>query len=311
MKCKVIINPSSGIKHFQRSALMAMHKLSSQGIISGAYLTYTNEKYDAYKKALEVKPGEYDFIMVVGGDGTANEVINGIIDGGSDTPICILPAGTMNDFATYMGLPRDTDSLCKMIKNFNVLPCDVGKVNDEYFLNVTAGGTLSEVAHRVSTESKTALGRLAYYLEGAKDISSLKLNAVPMTLEYNGIKVQENVFLFVVANSSYVGGFSNILPKAKINDGLLDVLIIKKPDIVDILPLMMQIRMNTHIQHPKVSYFQTQKISISCVDESIKFQYDYDGELGGVLPIKAEVIPKAIKLVVPENKLKNFQGTEA
>lgn len=312
MKCKVIINPSSGIKYFQRSALMAMHSLSVQGVISGAYITYTTEKYDAYKKAREVKPGEYDFIMVVGGDGTANEVVNGVIDGGSNTPLCILPAGTMNDFATYVGLPRDTAGLTKMIKGFNVIDCDVGKVNDSYFLNVTAGGILSEVAHRVSVESKTALGRFAYYFQGARDLSPMKLSAVPMRIEYDDNKViEEDVFLFMIANSTNVGGFTGIFPKAKINDGKFDVLIIQKPEVVEVLPMVMQFRMNTHVQNPKVKYFQAKNISITCPDENVKFQYDYDGELGGYLPILAQIVPNAIKLIVPEHKLKNLQGIEA
>ncbi len=311
MKCKLIINPSSGMQNIQRTALMAMHKLSSQGVINGTYITYTTEKYDAYKMAKEVKPGEFDFVMVVGGDGTANEVVNGLIEGGSDTPLCILPAGTMNDFANSLCLPRDTAGLCKMIKNFNVVPCDAGKANDSYFLNVTAGGILSDVAHRVSVESKTALGRLAYYFEGAKDISSLKLNTIPMILEYNGLMYKENVFLFVIANSSSVGGFPSIAPKARINDGLFDVFIIKQLEVVDILPLMMQIRMGTHLQNPKISYFQTNKISVSCFDKSVKFAYDYDGELGGNLPITVEVVPNALKLIVPDIKSKNLKGTES
>lgn len=311
MKCKVIVNPSSGLKYFQRSAIMALHKLSSQGVLTGAYLQYTTEKYDAYKIALDIKPGEYDFVMVVGGDGTANEVINGIIKGGSDTPICILPAGTMNDFATYLGLPKDTAGLCKMIKSFKVVPCDAGKVNGEYFLNVTAGGTLSEVAHRVSIESKTALGRFAYYLEGAKDLSTFKFNSFPIKVEYDGNKIEEDVFLFIVGNSPNVGGFSGLLPKAKINDGLLDVILIKKPDFVDVIPLMMQIRMNTHIQHPKIKYFQTKSLSISCTDDTMKVPYDYDGELGGNLPFTSEIVPNAIKIIVPEHKLKNLQRIEA
>lgn len=132
-----------------------------------------------------------------------------------------------------------------------------------------------------------------------------------MRIEYDGNVIEENVFLFVIANSSNVGGFSGILPKAKINDGLLDVLIVKKPDIVDVLPMVMQFRMNTHIQNPKVIYFQAKNINITCLDQSIKYQYDYDGELGGYLPFSAQVIPNAIKLVVPEHRLKNLQGSES
>ncbi len=312
MKCKVIVNPSSGMKNFQRSAIMAMHKLSSEGVLTGAYLQFTTEKYDAYKIALDIKPGEYDFVMVVGGDGTANEAVNGLIKGGSKTPLCILPAGTMNDFATHLGLPREPVGLCKMIKSFNVVPCDVGKVNDdEYFLNVTAGGTLSEVAHKVSIEAKTALGRFAYYLEGAKDFTTYKFKSFPIKVEYDNKKIEEDVFLFIVSNSPNVGGFSGLLPKARINDGLLDVILIKKPDFVDIIPMMMQIRMNTHIQHPKVKYFQTKSLTISCMDESISIPYDYDGELGGSLPFRAEVVPNAINVLVPDHKLKNLKRIES
>lgn len=308
MKYLAIINPSSGTKIFQRKALMAMHILSSEGIIDGAYFEYTRSKCHAYRIAKEIKKGQYDFCLVVGGDGTANEVVNGIIDGGSQTPICIVPAGTVNDFASFLGLPRDTENIVRMIKDFKLLPCDVGKVDDHYFLNVVAGGTLSDVAHNVTTEAKTELGRLAYYLEGARNLSSLRFNHMHLCISIDGHTFEEKkAFLFAIANSPSVGGFPNLLPKAKINDGYLDFLLLKDVNATDILPLMLQISVGNHINNPKVIYKQCKTIKVENLSEKKSPIYDYDGEEGGPLPVNAEILPKAINIIVPASCLENFE----
>lgn len=220
----VIINPSSGKQVVQRTALETINQLLTKGIAEEIHISYTHGQNDAYRRAAAVRPGEYGFIIAVGGDGTVNEVVNGIIDSGSKTPLVIIAAGTTNDFATSLNLPKRAADLCNMIEEMNTVLVDVGKMNDHYFLNVAAGGLLSEVAHRVPSDLKTSFGKLAYYMEGVKDISALKLDTVPLRFEFSdGSSIEEDVFLFVVANTRSVGGFTKIAPSAKINDGMLDV----------------------------------------------------------------------------------------
>ena len=302
MKGMIVINPSSGQQYYQKRAKMAMDKLLNDRITEGLYVMYTTGKDSAYDAVSQLKPGEYDFVMAVGGDGTVNEVVNGIIDSGCEIPLVIYPAGTSNDFASSIGLPREINRLVRMIKEFCVKEIDVGKINDKYFLNVAAGGALSEVAHRVSVSAKTVLGRLAYIGEGVKEIGTLSFRTVPLRYEMNHMTFDTDTFLFLAANSSSVGGFSHITPHAKLDDGLIDVCILKKIEAVDAVPLFAQINIGKHTKDNKcVTYLQTDKIVISSVNKDTEFPVDCDGECGDPLPVTIEVVPKAVKILVPKN----------
>ena len=306
MKALFIINPSSGTRTMQRMAYSLAHVLTVEQILSSVTITCTTCKGDAMRKAAAIRAGEYDFVLGAGGDGTISEIVNGIVTGGSGTPLVILPAGTCNDFANSLGLPRSVDTMRKMIAAFHTVPVDIGRLDNNYFLNVAAGGSLSSVAHRVPTQSKTTFGRLAYALEGAKEIANFDNNqSCPVVIEYDGNRIETDVFLVVIANSRSAGGFQNIAPKAKINDGLLDICIIKRPPPLDILPLVAQIQMGAHVDSSKyITYFQTKKLTLTAVDTDVPFPLDYDGEQGGMLPMTAEALPAGITLVVPKNSKK-------
>lgn len=301
MKGLAIINPSSGKQVLQRNALESVNKMLTTGAADEIHLFYTQRKDDARHRVARIKPGEYGFVLAVGGDGTVNEVVNGILESGTDTPLAIIGAGTTNDFATAMELPKRPVDICEMIENRNIVKVDVGKMNNKYFLNVAAGGLLSEVAHKVTSDLKTSFGKLAYYIAGMKDISTLKLDTVPLAFTLDGGKTfSEDVFLFVIANSRSVGGFSRIAPSAMINDGKLDLCIIKKVEPLDIIPLALKIQTGNHINSPLISYYQSAFIKIepasACAEN---FPVDYDGENGGTVPIDISTCKEAIHLIVP------------
>ena len=138
MKGLFIINPSSGKQNIESTLKEIMANLVLNQISPHIDVFYTQKKNDARDRAAQLKPGEYDYVVSVGGDGTLNEVTNGLILSGSDTPLAIISAGTVNDFATYMKLPQTAEDLCQMIKHFQTKKVDVGKVNDQYFINVLA-----------------------------------------------------------------------------------------------------------------------------------------------------------------------------
>lgn len=305
MKGIFVINPTSGMQLHQNAAHVAAQRLLKNGTLTEARIFYTTGKSSAYNTVKSFSRGEYDFVMAVGGDGTVNEVVNGLIDGGSDIPLAILRAGTTNDFATAMGLPVDSAGIARMISGYHTEHIDVGRVNGRYFLNVAAGGLLSEIAHSVDPDVKTALGKLAYYVQGFKEISSLRLDTVPLRFEMEEASFETDTFLVIVANSCSVGGFSNIAPKAKVNDGLLDVCIIKKLTPADVVPVFTQINAGTHVNDKRcIAYFRTKKLRISSLDDSLSFAIDYDGELGDPLPLDIEVVPSALRLIVPAKSRK-------
>lgn len=297
-----IINPTSGKQKNQQTVKQVIHKLLDEGIAEGLYVMHTTGKNSAYETVAKLKPGEYDFIVAVGGDGTVSEVINGVIDSGSEIPVAVYAAGTTNDFATCLGLPRSVDTFVEMIRQFRTEKVDVGKVNGKYFLNVAAGGVLSEIAHKVSINAKTLLGHSAYMLQGVKELGSLSLDTVPLKYEMDNMTLIADTFLFFLANSKSVGGFHRIAPHAKVNDGKLDLCIIKKVTPLDIVPVFTQIQTGKHIENNKcVTYLQTSKIVISKVNEDDEFPVDFDGEEGNLMPLTIETVPGALNLLVPKN----------
>ena len=209
MKGLFIINPSSGKQNIDSMLREIMATLILDQICSHVDVFYTKGKDDAKNRAAALKPGDYDFIVSVGGDGTLNEVTNGLILSESNIPMAIISAGTVNDFATYMKLPQTADGFCQMIKDFQTKKVDVGRVNNEYFINVLAAGMLTDIAYKVPKDKKAVLGKMAYYLEGVKEFP--KQLSQNMTLTFNSKEYSgtEDIMLFLVANSKSVGGFAD------------------------------------------------------------------------------------------------------
>lgn len=297
-KIKFIINPSSGRQSMEKKIDLLSKLLLDDGYILGRY--FTKKKHDATKETIKISKGDWDLIVACGGDGTVNEVIEGIMKSERKIPISILPSGTVNDFASYLGIPKNSHDYFQMIKNENVMSVDVGKLNNEYFANVAAGGILANIGHQVDIESKTMFGRLAYYFEGVREITQDGFNPKPFRVriasdEYTN---EEEILLFIVSNSSSIGGFKKLVPEANINDGLLDVMIIRKSAITDLANIFFNILSGEHINHPNIKYFKTKSIAI---DSDSDIDVDMDGEYGGKLPATFQAVPKAIKILVEED----------
>ncbi|MDR0286169.1 MAG: diacylglycerol kinase family lipid kinase [Clostridiales bacterium] len=298
MRIKAIINPVSGRKVIQNNAKKVLNKMTCEGAECDIY--YTTEKGDGFKEACKLKKDEYDLVMAVGGDGTLHEVVNGVISSGCDIPLSIMPAGTVNDFGYFLHIPYTVSSYCKMIKDFYVREIDVGKVGNEYFLNVFAIGLLTEVPHKVPQEQKNIFGKLAYYATGTIEVPANIFSSNLLEIEHDDETVIEDAFLLIVTNSSSVGGFRKLAPMASIADGFLDVCIVRKISWDILLPLLFSFMKGEHINSPNVSYFQTSKISIKEFNESKDTVFDMDGEMSGVLPAIVEVCPKALKILISE-----------
>lgn len=291
---KLIVNPSSGRQAAKAKIDLLSKMLLDDGYTVGKFLT--KEKDDAMYETIRTCNGDWDFIVAVGGDGTVNEVAKGIALSQRSLPVGILSAGTVNDFASFMNMPTRVTDFYNMIKAEKIIDIDIGKVNDNYFVNVAAGGLFTNVAYQVQAEAKVVLGRLAYYLEGLRELASEGLVPVKMKFESEEFIGEEEVLLFLVSNSSSVGGFPKLAPHADVIDGLLDVLIIKDSDLTEVANLFIQILRGEHINHKNVLYFNTNKITISS-EENIRL--DIDGEYGGVLPATFEAMHKALKIFVP------------
>lgn len=299
-KAKFIINPSSGRQNFLKNIEGIIGKLIMDQVVNHVDVFYTQKQDDAKNEAMNMKKGEYDFVVAIGGDGTLNEVVNGVVLGGNEIPIAAISAGTVNDFANYLSLPQGVDEFCELIKEFYVKEVDLGKIGDTYFMNVLAGGLLADVGYKVPKELKAIFGKMAYYVEGAMDLPRNFFHSIPLSIESEEYSEECECMLFLVANSQSVGGFRNAAPLASVSDGMLDVLILKKVEVSQISNLLLKIVQGDHINHPNVEYFQTKKIHIGILNDT-KVVVDYDGECFGELPVTVEVAPKAVKFIVPRS----------
>jgi len=292
-KIKLIINPSSGRQSMEKKIDILCKLLLDDGYIIAKF--FTKKKDDAMLEATKTCNEDYDIIIVSGGDGTVNEVAKGIMVSGKSVPLAILASGTVNDFANYIDIPKNINDFYNMIKEEKTLDVDIGMVSGDYFVNVAAGGLLTNIAYQVSTESKTMLGRLAYYFEGVKELAYNNLETKRVKINSKEFSGEEDILLFLISNSSSIGGFKKIAPEADILDGLLDVVIIKKSEITDLANIFVNVLTGDHINHQNVIYFKTSSISIESTD---KVPLDLDGEFSGYLPAQFNVIPNGLKIII-------------
>lgn len=292
-KIKIIANPKSG----REQALIKINQLINLFSEDGYKidLRFTKKKNDGAIFASEDE-GE-DLIICYGGDGTLNEVVNGIYYRERKVPLAILAGGTVNDFATFLDLPTNVRDFYEMIKRNNQIDVDLGMAGDRIFANVAAAGMLTEVAYTVSDDLKSKIGRIAYYIEGVKEFVKIRQDSdlITASIKSEELEAEEKIHMFLVANSASVGGFKKIAPQAEVYDGYLDVLILKGINSSEILEIGPSILSGKHIDHDKVIYLKTKEITISTDKELI---VDVDGERAGKLPMTFKVLDKAITLIV-------------
>ncbi len=292
-KIKIIANPSSGRQSMDRRLDRLIKLLIDDGYTVNKF--ETKKKYDALNETLRACKEDWDIIIASGGDGTVNEIAKGIASSENKIPVGILASGTVNDFANHMKIPKDVNEFFKMIKREETIDVDLGKIGDEYFVNVAAGGLLSNVGYQVLPEAKLVLGRMAYYLEGLKEFTLQSFEPIELKIESKEYSSVDEVMLFLISNSSSIGGFKKLAPKADVLDGLLDVIIVKKSDVTDIANIFFRIFSGEHVNHPNVKYYRSKKIKLSTTRD---VHIDIDGEYGGMLPGVFEVVPGAFKIFV-------------
>jgi len=296
MKCLFIINPSSGTKSIHKKLDTMIGQLILERIVYHVDVFYTKQKNDAYNRCICLTNHDYDFIVSVGGDGTVNEIISGLIESQCQIPLALLPAGTVNDFANHFHLPHTTKSFIKMIKDMKIKKVDIGKVNHQYFANVIACGMFSDISFQVSKDEKTKFGPLAYYITGIRELPKQLSTNMHLHITTDNEDFYEDASLFMITNTSQVGGFKGITPDASVQDGLLDLLIIKKCSTTDMIAVIKDYAKGDHQNSPFTTYLQSSHIQIECDQKLI---YDVDGEEGTTFPIDVSVKKQVLNLIVP------------
>jgi diacylglycerol kinase (ATP) len=268
MKSRLIINPVSGtdsapdylqsINERLRAAFGEMDIVMTVGAGDAA------EAAEAAARA-----GVYDQLFVAGGDGTLNEVLNGVarVAGALERiTFGLVPLGTGNDFASALGLPEEIEAAIEILLRGRVVKCDVGALGDRRFVNVSAGGFIAEVSDAVNPQLKTVAGKLAYLVGGAQVLFDYEpVGArVRSTAEDEQVRERDlDVQLFAVCNSRMVGGGRLIAPHAFIDDGLFDVCLVEAMPVVEFIGLLTSVSAGDHLEDERVSYFRARELELS------------------------------------------------
>lgn len=206
-RARIIYNPTSGREAFKKHLPEVLEKLELAGYETSCHATTCEG--DATAAAKEAVEREFDIVIAVGGDGTLNEVVAGISGFDKRPRLGLIPMGTTNDFARAIHIPRKIDEAVDIIINGDTLPVDVGLLNNErYFINIAAGGRITELTYEVPSKMKTVLGQLAYYLKGIEMIPSIK--ATHMRIEIDDEVFDGNAMMFLCGLTNSVGGFEKL-----------------------------------------------------------------------------------------------------
>lgn len=291
----VIYNPSSGRQMVQNKVFDIARKVIEKKEVEVTFYA-TKKKDDAMKAAERACLESVDLIIACGGDGTISEIINGMMRCEYRPKLALLPAGTVNDFARHLKIPRAINAYVEMLENMRFKEIDVCKAEDNFFINVAAGGAFTNIPHEVLSESKTILGKYAYYLKGIVEAPEQIEKSYNLKIELDEENLELDGILFLIGNTSSIGGFKQIIPEAEYNDGLMDLLVIEKGNKMEYLEIFAKIVTGEHINHPKVHYYQSSRIVVDTDDDIV---IDVDGELGANIPMTFELIHKAIEILVP------------
>lgn len=228
-------------------------------------------------KAVRDREERFDLLVCSGGDGTLDEVMNGMRQCGKKIPVGYIPAGSTNDFAGSLGIPKDMVKAAQMIINGRMYACDIGAFNEKCFVYIAAFGLFTDVSYETSQDIKNILGHMAYILEGMKRLPSIKAFRYRVSCDD---RVLEDDFIFgMVTNSISVGGFKGITGESvELDDGEFEVTLIRKPANPLELNVIIAALLNRNINTDYMYCFKTSEITFESEEE---IPWTTDGEFGG------------------------------
>lgn len=224
-KLLFVYNPRSGKGLIKNSLSSIIETFSGRGYDVTVYPT--KKELDACE-TVRNRAAEFDMIVCSGGDGTLDEVVTGLMNSGTHRTVGYIPAGSTNDFANSLGLPKSMEQAAKVIVEGEPFACDLGKFNNDYFVYVAAFGMFTDVSYQTKQEVKNVLGHMAYILEGMKRLGTWK--SVRLCVESEAFRDEGDFVFGMVTNSNSVGGFKSLPGKnVELNDGLFEVTLVRAP----------------------------------------------------------------------------------
>lgn len=273
-KLLFVFNPHSG-KGQIRQHLMTI----VDTFVKGGYevtVHPTQAQRDAYEK-ISSRCEDFDAVVCSGGDGTLNETIKALMTSGKRIPLGYIPSGTMNDFASSLGIPKDMPEAAARIVDGQTVTVDAGSFNDEYFTYIAAFGAFTDVSYETPQQMKNMFGSLAYIMEGMKRLNTAK--SYHVTVTHDDETIEDDFIFGMVSNSTSVGGFKGLSgSEVLLDDGVFEVTLIRTPKSL----AEFQLTINSFLKRELDS-----KYFVSFKAKQVEFHSDgdlpwtLDGEFGG------------------------------
>jgi diacylglycerol kinase (ATP) len=251
---------------------------------------------DATTRARQAAQAGYHAVIAAGGDGTVNEVMNGLI--GTSTALGTLPLGTVNIWAREMGLSMDMLKAAESLIKSELTQIDVGMAGNRYFLLMAGIGFDAAVTATVSATEKKMLGAIAYIKQAIQ--IAWNFRGVRLKLRIDGKRVRGKILMVVIGNSQLYGGVVKFTAHATIDDGLLDVCVIKGRGMLSAPRRLISIFARHYNRDPQVQYYQAKQIEIRGKQRKA-LPVQVDGDYLGTTPMTFQVVPNSLWILVPPN----------
>jgi len=300
VEAKVIVNPTASGGKVGKQWPQLRDVLAKSSLQFAAEITqWPGHAVEIARKALDEG---FRYIVSVGGDGTVNEVVNGLVVDGRvppDVVLSIIPGGTGSDFSRILGIARDPIQASQTTLGHTCRAVDIGEIRcihdgqpiQRYFVNVAGLGFDGEAAVRVNRMSKRISGTIPYLTGLLLTLFSYRNKDVELTLD--GQRVAGRFNSVIICNGQYFGGGMWIGPKAAADDGIFDIVILKDLNKLEFLINVPRVYKGTHLTHPKVESFQAKEVH---VEAKQRMFIQAEGELVGEAPATFRIIPGALKL---------------
>lgn len=285
-KILIIFNPAA------RSERASRLRSRLEGLSPNIVVRVTGETGDARRLAEEAVKEGFETILAAGGDGTVNEVVNGLA--GARVRLGILPVGTMNVFASELGIPQgNLEEAWEVVERGGTREIDLPQANGQYFIQLAGVGLDAEVVRKTTRNSKNTFGPLSYLLTLAQVVA---VKPPRVLVEVEGGEEREGSFV-LIGNGRFYGGPFPLFKKASLHDRLLDVIVFQNQSPWDVVRYFQAIAFGTHPDLPDVEYFQAKAVRVTSADE---VPVELDGEVAGTLPCAFSIAEERLIVLVPE-----------
>lgn len=299
MRVAVILNGISlRKKYFYQTLLPAISAVMPVEVFE------TRSKLDAISLAAKARQQQMDIVIAAGGDGTLNQVVNGLLQQGTSGPVPmlgIIPLGSGNDFARVYQHSRAREAVVAMLSRQHVVSVDLGKiihlVNGEerlrYFINIADVGMGPEVVRRLNESDRLLGSAVAYYSSIIKNFFTYK--SIDITITTDQWNWDGKIRTFAIANGKCFGHGLCVAPDAVVTDGLFETFLVGDVSVLDFIRYSGTLKSGRKIKHAQVTYGKAGMVEVSSQEKGL---VEADGELVGELPIRIEMMPQAIRLLV-------------